>query len=76
MEEMEAWFGHLGPTALNEANTALNRSVSANTSSPSRFRLIGLFRSSSRTWTPTAADEASLSPPALLKKKHKMRDLG
>jgi hypothetical protein len=71
---MEARFEQLG-TGPNTAQ----RGVSANTTSLSRFRFVGLFRSSSRTWVPTPADEANLSnsPPAtLLKKKNKMRELG
>jgi hypothetical protein len=80
VEDMGAQFVHLGTKSTRPDSAS--RSASANLCSPSRFRLVGLFRSHSRTWTPTVADEATLSlssspkPQALLlKKKQKMRIL-
>jgi hypothetical protein len=60
----------------------MTANVGRSVSSPSRFRLVGLFRSSSRVWTPPrvaqedghGADRAT-SPSVLVKKK-KMRVLG
>jgi hypothetical protein len=40
------------------------------TSPTSRFRLVGLFRSTSKTWHAPAEEK-----PLVLKKKQKMRDL-
>jgi hypothetical protein len=62
----------------------MQANVGRSISSPARFRLVGLFRSKSRVWTPPRVVEENgdgvdraISPSVLVKKKkQKMRVLG
>jgi hypothetical protein len=73
MDQLESRFEDLH-TASKRATP---RSASAILQSPPPFRLAGIFRSQSRTWTEIGRVNSAPQPqPGLLRKKQKMHVLG
>jgi hypothetical protein len=82
VEDLNVRFEHWR-TRVSAESPNVGRSASCpKIATPSPFRLVGLFRSQSRNWTPprgaekdSAERDTPRSPPVVLVKKKKMRVL-